>query len=698
MDLLRRRLLQRGLVVAAASELPLAFGAPRARSSALPQGLSDFCVYLSPLAGAEGTITDYSGFSYCESVNALLLFGGGHAATPEDVVLRFPMDTLAWSADYVATPTPVMKESDAGGKLKHRTAGNFWQVPGQVPALRPVSRHTYTGFIWSSAIQRMLLMVVNNGVSYGFPAETQGGNIAEYDPIARTWHDTGCVASKATHAFCEDPVSGNVLAMDAGGLRVYDPRSRQWVRGSGGGLPRVTNSENLVYFPPNDRFYYFAKQATTINGAPVIEFALDRSTLAPLYTLAGAAPLETNWRPLAAAGGSRTRYVYDDVNELIVGGMHSGAMYGFSPLGDGKGRWAEHPVEGVRSQTRAYCHAYVRAIDTHLFIVTLPGRVQGTYGFRWNKAKARPVADTRPRPTTGLPEAAIQAGAVVCTTLQQACDVGGDIRLGYGRLLDGAATAHVRKPCRIVGQGTALFASGIQGKGILVVDADLHLESVDISGARVSDGNGAAIRHQAGNVTLKKVLLHNCQNGILGPGSTSATEVVMDECHVYENGTGTGQTHGLYIGKISKFSCSNSRFDSTSIGHHLKSRAMVSIVNDCELGTSFTGNESYNLDFQNGGLVTIERCVLRQGADTDNSVMLNFGDPDKVLWDDNALLVQGCTFVSRRGGVGIRNLIPTVVADVRDCNFIGVATPISGRHTRRNCKLNDRPLPDILVG
>src|SRR6185312_3342968 len=73
-----------------------------ATSPRLPLDRKFFCVAIGPITGAASTITDYSGFHYCPPADALLFFGGGHAATPEDVVLRFPIDALQWSADYVA--------------------------------------------------------------------------------------------------------------------------------------------------------------------------------------------------------------------------------------------------------------------------------------------------------------------------------------------------------------------------------------------------------------------------------------------------------------------------------------------------------------------------------------------------------------------------------------------------------------------
>jgi len=76
--------------------------------------------------------------------------------------------------------------------------------------------------------------------------------------------------------------------------------------------------------------------------------------------------------------------------------------------------------------------------------------------------------------------------------------------------------------------------------------------------------------------------------------------------------------------------------------------------------------------------------------------MLNFASDVKRSWPESSLSVHRCTFESKAGGVAIRNSHPYVIADIRDCDFIGAAIVIQGRRTLRNCRLNGKALPDIL--
>jgi hypothetical protein len=395
MSMDRRGFFRHSVAAAALGLTERGFAATQSQGKPVTIPLKDrsFCVDVAPLAGANATITDYSGFRYCPAVDSLLMFGGGHAATPEDVVLRFPMATQAWSADYASTPQATMQEKNPDGTYKHLTPEKFWQVPGEKPPIRPISRHTYSGFIWSSAISRMILPMGNNGTYYGFTNETTGGNAAEYDPVKRTWEDSGQRGCGAALAFCEDPVSGNIIAQDQGQFRVYDPRARKWIAEiTLNAIPNFGYAASLVHYPPNDRFYYISRNIDPeVHHVRVWEYAFDRKGLRPQYTSMVRSnlgePMKTNWRPSPKSGGNETAYAYDSENKLIVGSLFDGFMLGFRPNGDGSGEWLQHPAPGTTQQT-FYCMDYVPRLNAHFAICTIAGRGKTTFAFRWDPARA----------------------------------------------------------------------------------------------------------------------------------------------------------------------------------------------------------------------------------------------------------------------------------------------------------------------
>jgi len=289
--------------------------------------------------------------------------------------------------------------------------------------------------------------------------------------------------------------------------------------------------------------------------------------------------------------------------------------------------------------------------------------------------------------------ATIRANGRLVHTMQQAANAGGDIVLSHGELPAGTGAAHIRKAVDVLGSGTIVRNQSIEDKGTYVIDADASFSGLDISGA-TGNGIGAAFRHQSGNLRIARTRIHRCENGVLGPAKGPGGELVMDDCDIVENGTGTGQTHGLYVGYLRAFTCLRSRFGATNVGHHIKSRALQTTILRCEVGTDFLGNESYNIDAPQGGDVRIEGALLRQGPRTGNAVMLNFGG-ERNPRSRNSLTVLHTVFESRAGGIAVRiHRNADIVAQFENCRFIGVDLPVEGTCVMRDCTHNGRPLRD----
>jgi hypothetical protein len=304
------------------------------------------------------------------------------------------------------------------------------------------------------------------------------------------------------------------------------------------------------------------------------------------------------------------------------------------------------------------------------------------------------LGDVRAAPV----RAEIRVGGRAVDTMQEAADAGGRIVVGAGILGTDAlgrmtGPAHIRKPVDVIGHDTVVADASIEGKGTFIVDADAVFSGFDISGA-TGDGIGAAFRHQGGDLLIRRTRIHHCENGLLGPARFVDCRLVVDKCDVYENGTGTGQTHGLYVGEIRSFTCLRSRFRATSIGHHIKSRARQTSVRNCDVGTDFLGDESYNVDVPQGGHVEIAQCTMRQGPDTDNNAMVNYGG-ERDPHAERSFVVSNTKFESRARGTAIR-IHPNaeVLARIENCRFVGVDVPVDGNCVMRNCTLDGRRLPD----
>ncbi len=184
------------------------------------------------------------------------------------------------------------------------------------------------------------------------------------------------------------------------------------------------------------------------------------------------------------------------------------------------------------------------------------------------------------------------------------------------------------------------------GKGIwVVVGNGITIENIEFSGARVPDRNGAGIRLDSGNLTVRNCVFRNNENGILGG---SYGKVLVEHSEFYDNGYGDGQSHNIYLNSgVAEFTLRYSASRRSKVGHLVKSRAAVNYILYNRL-TQETSNGSYELDLPNGGLAYVIGNVFQQGDSTQNRGMLAYGFEGQRTEVPNQLYVVNNTFVSTR--------------------------------------------------
>lgn len=218
---------------------------------------------------------------------------------------------------------------------------------------------------------------------------------------------------------------------------------------------------------------------------------------------------------------------------------------------------------------------------------------------------------------------------------------------------DVAVWDRARLTLRGMGPQVRLIAAGAdaEGKAIWVIRrGDITIENIQFFGARVADGNGAAIRLEGGHLTVRRCLFQDNQNGILAGNNPEATLQVEDSEFGY-NGSGTGTTHNLYVGHIARLSVSGSHLHHANVGHLIKSRARVSRIAYNRLADGSGGRASYELEFPNGGRADVVGNLIEQGHDTRNSTLVSYG-AEGLQAGDNRLRFVFNTVVNDQPGGG----------------------------------------------
>ena len=222
------------------------------------------------------------------------------------------------------------------------------------------------------------------------------------------------------------------------------------------------------------------------------------------------------------------------------------------------------------------------------------------------------------------------------------------------------------------------------GKGTWVITgSNVVVENVEMLGAKVPDQNGAALRLEGTHFTLRNSFLHDNENGILS-GVNTASDILIEGTEFGHNGYGTGYTHNLYIGNARSLTFRYNYSHDARVGHNLKSRAQTnhilynrfSSTAPGTVGSTASGQPSYEINLPNAGTAYIIGNVIQQPAANQNPNMIAYGEegatnPGKNLYVINNTFLNdyssGGTFVMIGSGV-------TVPALLQNNVFAGIGT------------------------
>jgi hypothetical protein len=225
------------------------------------------------------------------------------------------------------------------------------------------------------------------------------------------------------------------------------------------------------------------------------------------------------------------------------------------------------------------------------------------------------------------------------------------------------------------------------GKGIFVITGNnVTVEGLTLRGAKVPDGNGAGIRFEGSGLTIRNVTFINNQNGILS-NSAPASRISIDNSLFDGNGTcenAAGCAHGIYINMAAELKVINSRFLNTRNGHHIKSRALKTIVQNTIIDDGATGTASYAIQLAQGGDGLLTGNTITKGPMAENKATAIFIGGEGNNDFTTPILISGNRFINRTGTKPYFVYNKSANA-VRLLNNIitGPATPVSGKSLRK---------------
>lgn len=220
------------------------------------------------------------------------------------------------------------------------------------------------------------------------------------------------------------------------------------------------------------------------------------------------------------------------------------------------------------------------------------------------------------------------------------------------------AVKWIKKNLKFIGLGTGSNRTILQytgdipnGKGIWVFETpgtcdNPYIENIVFDGAQVSDangGNGAGIRMQAKDITIRNCKFINCQNGILeGNGSVTTSNVMITNTEFENNGyqlpndpTYSGYEHNIYISASADTLWVENCYFHRPRGqaNSLKTRAQRSFILYNLIDEEATGYGSWELNIAQGGLNIIMGNVIIQGPAGSNHGIIGYDAVTNPLED-----------------------------------------------------------------
>lgn len=158
------------------------------------------------------------------------------------------------------------------------------------------------------------------------------------------------------------------------------------------------------------------------------------------------------------------------------------------------------------------------------------------------------------------------------------------------------------------------------GKAIWVFyRAPVRVRHVRFSGARVPRRNGAGIRWEGnGALTVDDGWFHDNQMGIL-THNRAVSSLAVTRSRFERNGDcETFCGHAVYAGRIASATVRDSVFLDHRFGHHIKSRALVSVIVGNRIGDGLAGTSSYAINLPESGTALIRLNTIQKGPRSDN--------------------------------------------------------------------------------
>lgn len=594
--------------------------------------------------------------------------GGGHRGYSGNEVYAFDLATLTWERLTEPSVNPDGRQKGDCPYPEPLDARGNPTVPRSV--------HTYDGFVWTPLTKTLFRF---GGVDWCALGMAYGNDTWEFDPGIRAWTQHADTPAKRGFAMrtAIDPATGRIIVLGPRFAYEYDPltdsisRQSPPITGPKFGTMEIDPDRRLAVILDDGGIRTLALDGASLAPAVKVDLHGDLPAMgengrwSPLLGAAGLAYSTRQRVWVLWPGGSGRSEQDGDARHIYIVNLDTREIVLY-PNSDGPGPRPARDMP-TKNQSNGVYSKFIY-VPEHDVFVGYNGVDDGVWVYRLPEKLKAASATTPPARTAGIADSdarSVAEAAAPATTKKRrngsaedsvipdasartatAVDLSGVIRVcpkadsvegcQYNDLAKALKRAHpgetillaageYRQPVtidvprlNIIGEPGARFTGTAKGgKAFFVIKAEgVSIAGIECSDVRVPDGNGACIRLQASNLTVRESYFHDNEMHILGgtPGGR-----VLIENNRFGSTLPGPRNHGVYISKgvAELIFRGNFMLGAGHSGHDIKCGASRCVIED----NVIAGLEAPNgraLDFMCGGDIVVRHNVIEKGPRSEN--------------------------------------------------------------------------------
>lgn len=555
------------------------------------------------VVGPESVVRAWSGAAYDTKRNLFVLNGGGHADYGGNEVYAFALEDLKWTR--LTEPS----------RMRELPSGQFVTTDET-----PVSAHTYGSLAYLPNVDR----IFRNGGAEWRSGKNFDRSAWLFDVARRRWQ-RGAAGGGGLAVSVYDPVKATVYVIGSARVDEYDPVHDTWTA-------RVTGQAD--FRPDIGALDPLARKLVTNSYRPgviVYDIAKDGSLTGRRFAETQGA---TEWdRKMLALE-------YDPVRKVLV-----------AWAGDrGTAYLDVKAMLWQRYSNTASANGPVKSRDRDYL-------ASGAIFGRWRYVPKYDVfiGYNNPRGNVWVWKPALAGEGDTAAPARPLAPLLQDLKSGETVVLPPGiyeeAIAISASNVVIKADGVRLQDTALEGKAAIVVKGNnVTIEGLECTGIRVDDGNGACVRLEGKNLTLRRVRFQDSQSGVLSWNRDCGTVLIEDSR--FER---MGRAHGIYIGRgpTHLIVRRSSFLRSVNEGHEIKSRAARNTIENNVIA-SLDGVDSRLIDLPEGGENIIRRNVLEEGPISSNQDLIGIAlEGQRSLHSRNSTLIEENLIIMERRGANV---------------------------------------------